>query len=128
MVKSTQALTMPVWQRAWVVWSSWLGVADGAPVGEEDEPSQVVGGLTPVELTPDATAEGLVGEPAEAVEGAQQLAVLQHGFGQRVLAGTGLEPGDEQGSRHVAPREGRRATPRAGHSHKSADSASRRRF
>jgi hypothetical protein len=41
-----------------------VGVADGAAVGEEDEPAQFVGGLAPVELTADSPAEGLVGEPA----------------------------------------------------------------
>jgi hypothetical protein len=79
-----------------------VGVADGAAVGEEDEPARVVEGLAPVELAADAPTEGLVGEPAQGVHGAQQLAVLEQGPGQRVLAGTGLEAGDEQGGGDVA--------------------------
>ncbi len=63
-----------------------VGVADGAPVGVEDEPAEVVGGFAEVELAADAAAEGFVGEPAEGVEGAEELAVLEEGFGQRVLA------------------------------------------
>ena len=46
-------------------------------VGEEDEPAQVVGGLTPVELAADAPSERLVGEPAQRMQGAQQPALLQ---------------------------------------------------
>ncbi len=38
-----------------------VGVADGAPVGEEDEPPQVVGGFAKVELAADPSAEGFVG-------------------------------------------------------------------
>jgi hypothetical protein len=74
----------------------------GAPVGEEDESAQVVEGLAPVELAADPPPENLVGEPAQRMEDAQQLAVLDQGLGQGVLAGAGLEPCDEQGRGDVA--------------------------
>ncbi len=80
--------------------------ANCAPVGEEDEAAEVVGRLAPVELAADPTTEGLVGEPAQGVESAQQLAVLQHGLGQGVLSGAGLQLGDEQRRRDVAQLEG----------------------
>jgi len=37
--------------------------ADRAPVGEEGEAAEVVGGLAPIELAADAPTEGLVSEP-----------------------------------------------------------------
>ena len=83
-----------------------VGVADSAAVCEEDEAAQVVEGFATVQLAPDPPAESLVGEPAQGVEGAQQLAVLDQGFGQGVLAGAGLELGYEQGGRYVALLEG----------------------
>jgi hypothetical protein len=46
-----------------------------------------VTGLVAVELAPDPATKHLVGEPSERVEGAEQLAVLQHRLGQGVLAG-----------------------------------------
>jgi hypothetical protein len=48
-----------------------------AKAGEEHEPPQVVERFATVELPPDAAAERLVGEPAQRVHGAQQLAVLE---------------------------------------------------
>lgn len=72
-----------------------VGVANGAAVGEEDEPAQVVEGFAPVELAADTSTEGFVGEPAQGVDGAQQLAVLDQGLGQGMLAGPGLESSDE---------------------------------
>jgi hypothetical protein len=78
-----------------------LPVADFAAFGVEDEAAQVVEGLAAVELPSDAAAESFVGVPAQRVRGAQQLAVLEQRVGQRVLAGAGLQPGDEQGGRDV---------------------------
>jgi len=79
-----------------------VGVADGAAVGEEDAAAQVVERLAAVELTTDPPPKRFVGEPAQGVEGAQQLPVLQHGLGERMLAGAGLESGDQQCGRDVA--------------------------
>ncbi len=64
-----------------------VAVADVAPVAERQEPSEVVHRLAPVELAADPAPESFVGEPPESVEGAQELAVLDEGLGQRVLAG-----------------------------------------
>lgn len=75
-------------------------------MSEEQVPAEGVEGLAPVELPPDAPPESLVGEPAEGVVGALQLAVLDQGFGQGVLAGSGLEAGHEQGGRDVAGPDG----------------------
>jgi hypothetical protein len=54
------------------------------------------------------TTENFEGEPAEGVERAQELAVLDEGLGQGVLAGASLEAGDKQGGRDAAQLEGPR--------------------
>ena len=56
-------------------------------------------------MPPDAAAERLVGEPAQRVHGAQQLAVLEQRFGEGVLAGAGLQAGDEQGGGDMAEQQ-----------------------
>ena len=79
-----------------------VGVADGPAVGEEDEAAQVVERLAAVELPADPAAKCFVGKPAQGVEGAKQLAVLEHRLGERVLARAGLELGDQQRGGDVA--------------------------
>jgi hypothetical protein len=58
-------------------------------VGESQEAAEFVESLSHVELPADPAAEGLVGEPAQGVDGAQQFAVFEECLGEGVLAGPG---------------------------------------
>ena len=81
-------------------------VAYFAVVGEEEEASQSVEGFSSVELAADTPSERFVGEPAQGVVGALQFSVFDEGFGERVLAGSGLESGDEESGGYVAACDG----------------------
>ena len=76
-----------------------------AGIGVGDETAQVVEVLAQVELASDAPAEGLLREPAQRVQGAHQLAVLEEGLGQGMLARSGLQAGDQQRGGDVAEDE-----------------------
>ena len=58
-----------------------VAVVDVAALGDPEVTAEVVDGLAPVELPADAAPEDFLGEPADGVHGAQQLAVLKQGFG-----------------------------------------------
>ena len=65
-------------------------------LSEEQVATEGVERFASIELAPYPAAESLVGKPAEGVVGALELAVLDQGLGQWVLAGAGLEAGDEE--------------------------------
>jgi len=78
-----------------------MTVVDLAALGNPDMATQVVDGLTTVELATDAAAERLVGEPAGGMDGSEQLAVFEHGLGERMLPGACVELAREERSRDV---------------------------
>jgi hypothetical protein len=78
-------------------------VGDFAAVGEEEVATRCVERFASVELTADAAPEGFVAEPAERMVGALQLAVFDEGFGEGVMADSGLETDGEQRCGDVTP-------------------------
>ena len=54
----------------------------------------------------DTPSERFVGQPAQRVVSTLQFSVFDEGFGERVLAGSGLETSDEESGRYVAAFDG----------------------